>query len=227
MANVVTGRFQEDYPETYKNAEGSELCVETEEEQQAKAASALVGIFEKRVAARGDRCLHPKDLNHVSVAQLDFEYDYIRARLFGEPIGVNLYNPDHEEFDEVYTDSVDEISMLWLEVYKERYDREPPVSLVEYAFPMKGVSKAKRQKIEDALERAYDRLRTAAVAREAEHKPRDGVFLSCPKGVSRAHNDRLAAEAAAARPPPPPESVPEGADKHDEPHATSSWCCTH
>ncbi|KAH8050921.1 hypothetical protein JL721_11268 [Aureococcus anophagefferens] len=185
MANVVTGRFQEDYPETYKNAEGSELCVETEEEQQAKAASALVGIFEKRVAARGDRCLHPKDLQHVSVAQLDFEYDYIRARLFGEPIGVNLYNPDHEEFDEVYTDSVDEISMLWLE----------------------GVSKAKRQKIEDALERAYDRLRTAAVAREAEHKPRDGVFLSCPKGVSRAHNDRLAAEAAAARPPPAVEPV--------------------
>ena len=208
MANVVTGRFQEDYPETYKNAEGSELCVETEEEQQAKAASALVGIFEKRVAARGDRCLHPKDLQHVSVAQLDFEYDYIRARLFGEPIGVNLYNPDHEEFDEVYTDSVDEISMLWLEVYKERYDREPPVSLVEYAFPMKGVSKAKRQKIEDALERAYDRLRTAAVAREAEHKPRDGVFLSCPKGVSRAHNARLAAEAAAARPPPPPAVEP-------------------
>ncbi|KAH8066971.1 hypothetical protein JL721_7966 [Aureococcus anophagefferens] len=193
MANVVTGRFQEDYPETYKNAEGSELCVETEEEQQAKAASALVGIFEKRVAARGDRSTSSTTTSARGSS--------------GEPIGVNLYNPDHEEFDEVYTDSVDEISMLWLEVYKERYDREPPVSLVEYAFPMKGVSKAKRQKIEDALERAYDRLRTAAVAREAEHKPRDGVFLSCPKGVSRAHNDRLAAEAAAARPPPAVEPV--------------------
>ncbi|KAH8065284.1 hypothetical protein JL720_12889 [Aureococcus anophagefferens] len=186
-------------PETYKNAEGSELCVETEEEQQAKAASALVGIFEKRVAARGDRCLHPKDLNHVSVAQLDFEYDYIRARLFGEPIGVNLYNPDHEEFDEVYTDSVDEISMLWLEVYK-RYDREPRYRSWS-RVPDEGRVKAKRQKIEDALERAYDRPDGGRRAR-GRAQARDGVFLSCPKGVSRAHNDRLAAEAAAARPPP-------------------------
>ena len=207
MANVVTGRFQEDYPQSYKDAEGSDLHVETEEEQQARAASSLVAIFEKRVAMRAARCKHPKDLEHVSVAQLDFEYSYVKNRIFGEKIGANFYDPDHDEFDEVYTDSVDEISMLWLEVYKERYDREPPVSLVEYAFPMKGVSKAKRQKIEDALERAYDRLRTAAVAREAEHKPRDGVFLSCPKGVSRAHNDRLAAEAAAARPPPAVEPV--------------------
>ena len=204
MANVVTGRFQEDYPQSYKDAEGSDLHVETEEEQQARAASSLVAIFEKRVAMRAARCKHPKDLEHVSVAQLDFEYSYIKNRIFGEKIGANFYDPDHEEFDEVYTDSVDEISMLWLEVYKERYDREPPVSLVEYAFPLKGVSKAKQAKIRDTLDSAYARLRAEAVARERANKPREGVFLACPKGISKAHNERLAREAAAANPPPPP-----------------------
>ena len=204
MANVVTGRFQEDYPQSYKDAEGSDLHVETEEEQQARAASSLVAIFEKRVAMRAARCKHPKDLEHVSVAQLDFEYSYVKNRIFGEKIGANFYDPDHDEFDEVYTDSVDEISMLWLEVYKERYDREPPVSLVEYAFPLKGVSKAKQAKIRDTLESAYARLRAEAVARELATKPREDVFLACPKGISKAHNERLAREAAAANPPPPP-----------------------
>ena len=83
----MTGRYHEDYPETYKAAEGDELCVETEQDQQAKAASSLVAIFEKRVAIRAARCKHPRDLKHVSVAQLDFEYDYVVNRLFGEKIG--------------------------------------------------------------------------------------------------------------------------------------------
>lgn len=212
-ANVVTGRFHEDYPESYKNAEGDELCVETEEDLQAKAASSLVAIFEKRVALRSARCKHPRDLKHVSVAQLDFEYDYVVNRFFGEKIGADLYDEDHEEFDDLYKDSVDEISILWLETYKERYDREPPVHYVEYAFPLKGVSVAKQTHWRETLDAAYARLRALALDREsATNDATRGNFLSCPKGISKKRTAAAAADAraaaAAAAPPPPADSDP-------------------
>lgn len=81
--------------------------------------------------------------------------------------------------------------MLWLDCYKERYDREPPVSLAEYAFPMKGISKAKQDKIMSTIDAVYERLREAALVREFQDKPKDDVFFCCPKGLSKAHNDAL------------------------------------
>ena len=40
----------------------------------------------------------------------------MKNRLFGDrDPGEDLYDPDHEDFDEIYTDSADEICMLWLE----------------------------------------------------------------------------------------------------------------
>ena len=143
---------------------------------QAAAASSLVKVFEQRVALRAAVRKHPKDLAHVSSAQLDAErgarvwygpaaalatgprprrrtrsaprtirssprcgvaatrpaddrrprprrrrdprprYAYVKNRLFGDrDPGEDLYDPDHEDFDEIYTDSADEICMLWLE----------------------------------------------------------------------------------------------------------------
>ena len=87
------------------------------------------------------------------------------------------------DFDQFYRDSADEISMQFLGAYKERFGREPPQTLVEYAFPLMDASSSRKDEVRAALDAAYSRLRAAAVEREA---PSEGVFLACPRGLRKA-----------------------------------------
>ena len=73
--------------------------------------------------------------------------------------------------------------MQFLNAYKERFGREPPQTLVEYAFPLMDASSSRKREVRAALDAAYSRLRAAAVEREA---PPEGVFLSCPRGLRKA-----------------------------------------
>ena len=179
MANQVNERFAEDYPESYRAAGG----VTPEDTQQAT----LVGQMENLVADLDKRASlrTPTDrLSHLTSAQLDEEYAWIVKRLFdNRDPGRRLYEEKSRDFDQVYRDSADEISMQFLGAYKERFGREPPQTLVEYAFPLRGASSSRKDEVRAALDAAYSRLRAAALTREA---PSEGVFLSCPRGLRKA-----------------------------------------
>ena len=182
MANQVNERFAEDYPESYKAADGLR-GVTPEEAQQTK----LVGQMENLVADLDRRASlrAPTDrLSYLTAAQLDEEYAWITRRLFdNRDPGRRLYEEKSRDFDQFYRDSADEVSMQFLNAYKERFGREPPQTLVEYAFPLMDASSERRQEVRAALDAAYQRLRAAAVAREA---PSEGVFLACPRGLRKA-----------------------------------------
>ena len=179
MANEVNERFAEDYPESYRAAGG----VTPEDTQQAKLVGqmeTLVADLDKRASLRA-----PTDqLSHLTSAQLDEEYAWITKRLFdhSDP-GRRLYEDKSRDFDQYYRDSADEISMQFLNAYKERFGREPPQTLAEYAFPLMDASSSRREEVRAALDAAYDRLRAAALKREASA---EGVFLVCPRGLRKA-----------------------------------------
>ena len=178
MANRVNERFAEDYPETYKAAGG----VTPGEAQQTK----LVGQMENLVADLDRRATlrAPTDrLSYLTSQQLDEEYAWITRRLFGnrDP-GRRLYEDKSRDFDQFYRDSADEVSMQFLNAYKERFGREPPQTLVEYAFPLMDASSARKDEVRAALDAAYERLRSEASKREAS----EGVFLACPRGLRKA-----------------------------------------
>ena len=179
MANQVNERFAEDYPESYRAAGGV-----TPEDVQQKT---LVGQMENLVADLDKRASlrTPTDrLSHLTSKQLDEEYAWIVKRLFADrDPGRRLYEEKSRDFDQYYRDSADEISMQFLNAYKERFGREPPQTLVEYAFPLMDASSERRQEVRAALDAAYQRLRAAAVEREA---PSEGVFLACPRGLRKA-----------------------------------------
>ena len=73
--------------------------------------------------------------------------------------------------------------MQFLNAYKERFGREPPQTLVEYAFPLRDASASRREEVRAALDAAYSRLRSEALTREASS---EGVFLVCPRGLRKA-----------------------------------------
>ena len=179
MANQVNERFAEDYPASYKAAGG----VTPEDTQQAT----LVGQMENLVADLDRRATlrAPTDqLSYLTSTQLDEEYAWIVKRLFGDrDPGRRLYEEKSRDFDQVYRDSADEVSMQFLGAYKERFGREPPQTLVEYAFPLRGASSSRKDEVRAALDAAYDRLRAAALKREASA---EGVFLVCPRGLRKA-----------------------------------------
>ena len=179
MANHVSDRYAEDYPATYKAAGG----VTPEDVQQAT----LVGQMENLVADLDRRATlrAPTDqLSYLTSAQLDEEYAWIVKRLFDhrDP-GRRLYEDKSRDFDQYYRDSADEVSMQFLNAYKERFGREPPQTLVEYAFPLMDASSTRKDEVRAALDAAYQRLRAAALTREA---PAEGVFLACPRGLRKA-----------------------------------------
>ena len=87
------------------------------------------------------------------------------------------------DFDQFYRDSADEVSMQFLGAYKERFGREPPQTLVEYAFPLMDASSSRKDEVRAALDAAYSRLRSEASKREASA---EGVFLVCPRGLRKA-----------------------------------------
>ena len=179
MANHVSERFAEDYPASYKAAGG----VTPEDAQQTK----LVGQMENLVADLDRRATlrAPTDqLSYLTSAQLDEEYAWIVKRLFdNRDPGRRLYEEKSRDFDQFYRDSADEVSMQFLGAYKERFGREPPQTLVEYAFPLRDASSSRREEVRAALDAAYSRLRAAAVEREASS---EGVFLVCPRGLRKA-----------------------------------------
>ena len=179
MANQVSDRYAEDYPATYKAAGG----VTPEDTQQAK----LVGQMENLVADLDKRAslrTPTEHLSHLTSQQLDEEYAWITRRLFDDrDPGRRLYEDKSRDFDQYYRDAADEVSMQFLNAYKERFGREPPQTLVEYAFPLMDASSERRKEVRAALDAAYQRLRAAAVAREA---PSEGVFLACPRGLRKA-----------------------------------------
>lgn len=175
-ANAVLGRYNEDYPETYKDAGG--LSGHTDEDKQQHV---LVGQMEGMAADLGRRAAlraSTEDLTHLTTKELEEEHTYIVRRLFGGDPGRALYQG--VEMDQLYTDSADEVAMQFLQSYKERFGREPPQTLVEYAFPLLDASESRRKKVRAALDAAYARLRAAAQAREARPA---GVFLACPAGI--------------------------------------------
>ena len=179
MANQVNERFSEDYPESYKAAGG----VTPEDIQQ----TTLVGAMENLVADLDRRATlraPTEHLSHLTSQQLDEEYAWITRRLFdnSDP-GRRLYEDKSRDFDQYYRDSADEVSMQFLNAYKERFGREPPQTLVEYAFPLRDASSTRKDEVRAALEAAYERLRAAAMEREA---PAEGVFLACPRGLRKA-----------------------------------------
>ena len=179
MANRVNERFAEDYPESYKAAGG----VTPEDVQQ----TTLVGQMEHLVADLDRRASlrAPTDqLSYLTSKQLDEEYAWIVRRLFGDrDPGRKLYEDKSRDFDQYYRDSADEVSMQFLNAYKERFGREPPQTLVEYAFPLRDASSTRKDEVRAALDAAYQRLRAAALAHEA---PAEGVFLACPRGLREA-----------------------------------------
>ena len=179
MANQVNDRYAEDYPATYRAAGG----VTPEDTQQAQ----LVGQMENLVADLDKRASlrTPTDqLSHLTSKQLDEEYAWIVKRLFGDrDPGRRLYEDKSRDFDQFYRDSADEVSMQFLNAYKERFGREPPQTLVEYAFPLMDASSERRDEVRAALDAAYQRLRAEALTREASA---EGVFLACPRGLRKA-----------------------------------------
>ena len=179
MANRAMGRYAEDYPESYRAAGG----VPDEVEQQA----AVVGQMENLVAdldRRASLRAPTEHLSHLTSQQLDEEYAWITRRLFdNRDPGRRLYEEKSRDFDQVYRDSADEVSMQFLNAYKERFGREPPQTLVEYAFPLRDASSSRREEVRAALDAAYDRLRSEALTREASS---EGVFLVCPRGLRKA-----------------------------------------
>ena len=179
MANRVNERFAEDYPESYRAAGG----VTPEDTQQAT----LVGQMENLVADLDRRASlrAPTDqLSYLTSAQLDEEYAWIVKRLFdNRDPGRRLYEDKSRDFDQYYRDSADEVSMQFLNAYKERFGREPPQTLVEYAFPLRDASDSRKREVRAALDAAYQRLRAEALTREA---PSEGVFLACPRGLRKA-----------------------------------------
>ena len=179
MANHVSDRYAEDYPESYRAAGGV-----TPEDVQQKT---LVGQMENLVADLDKRASlrAPTDqLSYLTSQQLDEEYAWITRRLFNtrDP-GRRLYEDKSRDFDQYYRDSADDISMQFLNAYKERFGREPPQTLVEYAFPLMDASDSRKREVRAALDAAYSRLRAAALTREA---PSEGVFLACPRGLRKA-----------------------------------------
>ena len=179
MANHVSDRYAEDYPESYKAAGG----VTPEDAQQATLVGQmenLVADLDKRASLRA-----PTDqLSCLTSKQLDEEYAWIVRRLFdNRDPGRRLYEEKSRDFDQYYRDSADEVSMQFLNAYKERFGREPPQTLVEYAFPLRDASSERRQEVRAALDAAYQRLRAEALTREASS---EGVFLSCPRGLRKA-----------------------------------------
>ena len=179
MANHVSDRYAEDYPESYKAAGG----VTPEDTQQTK----LVGQMETLVADLDRRATlraPTEQLSHLTSPQLDEEYAWIVKRLFDDrDPGRRLYEDKSRDFDQYYRDSADEVSMQFLHAYKERFGREPPQTLVEYAFPLMGASSSRKDEVRAALDAAYQRLRAAALKREALA---EGVFLVCPRGLRKA-----------------------------------------
>ena len=134
MANHVSERFAEDYPQSYKAADGRR-GVTPEDAQQTK----LVGQMENLVADLDRRASlrAPTDrLSYLTSKQLDEEYAWITRRLFGnrDP-GRRLYEEKSRDFDQYYRDSADEVSMQFLNAYKERFGREPPQTPVSYTHP--------------------------------------------------------------------------------------------
>jgi hypothetical protein len=179
MANRAMGRYAEDYPESYKAAGG----VPDEVEQHAAVVGQmenLVADLDKRASLRAPT----EHLSYLTSTQLDEEYAWIVKRLFDhrDP-GRRLYEEKSRDFDQFYRDSADEVSMQFLGAYKERFGREPPQTLVEYAFPLRDASSSRKDEVRAALDAAYERLRSEALTREASS---EGVFLVCPRGLRKA-----------------------------------------
>ncbi|KAJ8598617.1 hypothetical protein CTAYLR_003038 [Chrysophaeum taylorii] len=170
-SSVVTGRYQEDYPESYKK----DVRLESEEESSRSMAVAE-GMLER--GARRAAALATAEVRALTPAEVAAEYEYCTWRLFGETPGLEVYEEGSDEFDEVFRDSVDEVAALWVDTYNERFGREPPVGVVGYAYPMRGVSLADRVRFRQALDAEYARLR-------ASSPQEDFGFLSVPKGLTR------------------------------------------
>lgn len=164
--NIASGRYQEDYPESYKK----DAQLEDEIGQTLANASAHRMLQREQRLVVGER-------RPLTQHELDSEYSYIKARLFGETAGFELYDKKSDKFDQVYRDSVDEISEMWLEKYEDRFGREPPVGLAEYAYPMMGVKLEERIKMLQALDAEYRRI--------SDDLKTNTEYLAIPKGLYR------------------------------------------
>ena len=178
MANRVNERFAEDYPESYRAAGGA-TPADAQQATLVGQMETLVADLDRRATLRAPT----EQLSHLTSPQLDEEYAWITRRLFdhSDP-GRRLYEEKSRAFDQYYRDSADEVSMQFLHAYKERFGREPPQTLVDYAFPFMDASSARKEEVRAALDAAYSRLRAAALTREA---PSEGVFLACPRGLRK------------------------------------------
>ncbi|KAJ1457084.1 hypothetical protein M885DRAFT_516189 [Pelagophyceae sp. CCMP2097] len=172
MSSVVTGHFQEDYPESYKS-KGVRLESEVRAEQAVQESLALLATNQRTA-------LPAEALKCLTLEELSRERSYVEERLFGNAVGQDLYDKKSPDFDEVFKDSVDEIAAVWLTKYNDRFGREPPCGLVDYAFPMAAVDLAHRRRIEAAVDVAYAKAESNA----KKHAEETG-FLAVPKGLRR------------------------------------------
>jgi len=181
MSSVVTGKFQEDYPESYAAQSGVVL-----EDDVLSSRSGLLSqrLSEVAVARRGVAA-PPRALTE---AELRAEYEWIRQRLFGPMVGVELYEEQSDDFDPVYRDSVDEIAELWRDKFEARFGREPPIDLVDYVYPRRTLDEEDRDRLRKVLDAEYHRLLNERRGRgdhDEHNKKRDSPFLAIPKGISR------------------------------------------
>lgn len=172
--NVVTGRYQENYPESYKK----DVTLEDDFGQSTALANSesLMQRGAERSAAFAQSGIR---ISALTQAQLDEEFEYIKWRLFGDTAGLEMYEEESEDFDEVFRDCSDEIAALWLEKYEDRFDREPPVGLMEYSYPMMGIKPEDRMRFQQVLDSEYKRLSSECRARD------EATFYSVPKGIFR------------------------------------------
>lgn len=177
--NVVTGRYQEDYPESYKKD------VKLEDEFGQSTALAISESLTQRGAERLTAFAQSgRRIRALTQVQLDEEFEYIKWRLFGDTAGLELYEEESEDFDEVFRDCSDEIAALWLEKYEDRFGREPPVGLMDYSYPMMGIKLEDRMRFRRALDSEYKRLSSECRARD------NATFYSVPKGIFRITSDK-------------------------------------
>ena len=189
MSSLVTGQFQEDYPESYlRDGVALEAAVVSSQ------SSALARRMGKEALSLRERQRQP-DVS-LTVEQLRREYAWIEARLFGPAVGLELYEEKSDRYDVVYRDSVDEVCEQWRERFEERFGRDPPLDLVDYIYPRRDLDDNDRKRIRLALQKEFDRLSAIADEKQKQEEAKKNQWraeeadqwLAVPKGLYRCKN---------------------------------------
>ena len=164
MSSLVSRKFQEDYPESYKKD------VVFESDELAAASGALATQLSEQLIEVGP------PFKGLTPDQLKAEYEWLTQRLFGPAVGLEYYEATSDEFDDVFKDSVDEIASLWREKFHFRFGRDPPIDLVDYVYPRRDLDEDDRRRLRKAIDDEYHRLLQIA---------KQDTFLTIPKGITR------------------------------------------